>query len=113
MCIRDRYGGSGQNFNVPDLRGEFIRGYDDNKGVDSGRGFATSQGDQFQTHTHDIPIHAVGNLDWSGGINDRPAADDASFIRNVEGGAPNATNGGFNGAETRPRNINFLPIIKT
>ena len=36
-----QYGGSGQNFNVPDLRGEFIRGYDDNKGVDSGRGFAT------------------------------------------------------------------------
>ena len=83
------------------------------RGVDSGRGFATSQQHQFQTHTHDIPIHAVGNQDWTGGVNDRPAADDASFIRNVEGGAPNATNGGFNGAETRPRNINFLPIIKT
>ena len=108
-----QYGGSGQNFNVPDLRGEFIRGYDDNKGIDSGRGFATSQGHQFQTHTHDIPIHARGNGDWSGGANDRPAADDPSFIRNVEGGSPNATNGGNNGSETRPRNINFLPIIKT
>ena len=112
-AIGYQYGGSGQNFNVPDLRGEFIRGYDDSRGVDSGRGFATYQQHQFQTHTHDIPIHAVGNQDWSGGINDRPAADDASFIRNVEGGAPNASNGGFNGAETRPRNINFLPIIKT
>ena len=112
-AIGYQYGGSGQNFNVPDLRGEFIRGYDDSRGVDSGRGFATYQQHQFQTHTQDIPIHAVGNQDWSGGINDRPAADDASFIRNVEGGAPNASNGGFNGAETRPRNINFLPIIKT
>ena len=108
-----QYGGSGQNFNVPDLRGEFIRGYDDSRGVDSGRQFASSQVHQFQTHTHDIPIHARGNADWSGGVNDRPAADDSSFIRNVEGGTPNATNGGNNGSETRPRNINFLPIIKT
>ena len=112
-AIGFQYGGSGQNFNVPDLRGEFIRGYDDAKGIDSGRTFASSQAHQFQTHTHDIPIHAVGNQDWSGGVNDRPAADDSSFIRNVEGGGPNATNGGNNGNETRPRNINFLPIIKT
>ena len=112
-AIGYQYGGSGQNFNVPDLRGEFIRGYDDARGIDSGRGFATTQGHQFQTHTHDIPIHARGNGDWSGGASDRPAADDPSFIRNVEGGLPNATNGGNNGTETRPRNINFLPIIKT
>tara|TARA_B100001996_G_scaffold118317_1_gene89542 strand:- start:7647 stop:10286 length:2640 start_codon:yes stop_codon:yes gene_type:complete len=112
-AIGFQYGGSGQNFSVPDLRGEFIRGYDDAKGVDSGRAFASSQSHQFQTHTHDIPIHALGNSDWSGGANDRPAADDSSFIRNVEGGSPNATNGGNNGSETRPRNINFLPIIKT
>ena len=51
-----QYGGSGQNFNVPDLRGEFIRGYDDSRGVDSGRQFASSQVHQFQTHTHDIPL---------------------------------------------------------
>lgn len=30
-------------FNVPDLRGEFIRGFDDGAGVDSGRAFATNQ----------------------------------------------------------------------
>ena len=27
------YGGSGGSFNVPDLRGEFVRGWDDSRGV--------------------------------------------------------------------------------
>lgn len=31
--------------NLPDLRGEFIRGWDDGRGVDTGRGILTSQGD--------------------------------------------------------------------
>ena len=30
-------------FNLPDLRGEFPRGWDDGRGVDSGRGFGTPQ----------------------------------------------------------------------
>ena len=42
MCIRDRgttYGaGDGSStFNVPELRGEFIRGLDNSRGIDSGR----------------------------------------------------------------------------
>lgn len=36
--------GDGFNtFNLPDLRGEFVRGWDDSRGVDAGRGFATQQ----------------------------------------------------------------------
>lgn len=36
--------GNGTNtFNLPDLRGEFIRSWDDGRGVDSGRGIATFQ----------------------------------------------------------------------
>jgi hypothetical protein len=37
------WGGSGGSFNVPDLRGEFIRSWDDGRGVNSGRGFASFQ----------------------------------------------------------------------
>jgi len=36
-------GDGATTFNVPDLRGEFIRGFDDGAGVDSGRAFATNQ----------------------------------------------------------------------
>lgn len=31
------------SFQIPDLRGEFVRGWDNKKGVDSGRTFASSQ----------------------------------------------------------------------
>ncbi|NHB93796.1 phage tail protein [Photorhabdus cinerea] len=36
---------------LPDLRGEFIRGWDDNRGVDSGRGLLSWQGDAIRNIT--------------------------------------------------------------
>ncbi len=36
-------GGGSTTFNVPDLRGEYIRGFDDAKGTDTGRVFGSSQ----------------------------------------------------------------------
>jgi type II secretory pathway pseudopilin PulG len=36
-------GDGGTTFNLPDLRGQFVRGYDDGRGVDSGRILGTSQ----------------------------------------------------------------------
>ena len=38
--------------NLPDLRGEFIRGWDDGKGTDSGRNIRSSQSDQNKQHNH-------------------------------------------------------------
>ena len=52
--IGTTYGGSGSNFNVPDLRGEFIRGFDDSRGVDSGRNINDPQGGQNASHNHSI-----------------------------------------------------------
>lgn len=40
------------NFRIPDLRGVFPRGWDDGRGVDSGRGFGTDQNDALGNHTH-------------------------------------------------------------
>ena len=37
---------------VPDLRGVFIRGYDNNRGYDSGRTINSYQADNFASHTH-------------------------------------------------------------
>jgi microcystin-dependent protein len=42
-------------FNLPDLRGEFGRGWDDGRGVDTGRVFGSSQLDQMQRITGTIP----------------------------------------------------------
>ena len=40
--------------NVPDLRGEFIRGLDDSRGVDASRSIRTSQNDQNKQHNHSV-----------------------------------------------------------
>ena len=45
-------GDSATTFNVPDLRGEFVRGWDDSRGVDSSRGFASSQSGKNAQHNH-------------------------------------------------------------
>lgn len=45
--------GDGFNtFNLPDLRGEFIRGWDDGRGIDDGRTFGSWQADQLKQHDH-------------------------------------------------------------
>lgn len=45
-------GDGSSTFNVPDLRGEFVRGWDDGRGIDSGRNFGTSQSDNNKQHNH-------------------------------------------------------------
>ncbi|EGA9704639.1 phage tail protein, partial [Escherichia coli] len=39
---------------LPDLRGEFIRGWDDGRGVDAGRGILSMQGWLTGSHYHNI-----------------------------------------------------------
>lgn len=47
--------GDGVNtFNVPDLRGMFLRGYDDGRGIDRNRAFADKQQGSFRIHDIDI-----------------------------------------------------------
>ena len=52
--IGTQYGtGNGSStFNLPDLRGEFVRGFDNGRGVDSGRSIASGQGAQNSSHHH-------------------------------------------------------------
>jgi microcystin-dependent protein len=62
------------NFRLPDLRGQFIRGWADNGGVDAGRGIGTTQGDSFASHNHVITdpghTHTVNDLGHQHGITD-------------------------------------------
>ena len=69
--IGTQYGaGNGSStFNLPDLRGEFVRGYDHGRGIDSGRNIATSQTADNQSHTHSINISGTANTkSLTGGI---------------------------------------------
>lgn len=55
-------------FNLPDLRGLFLRGWDDGRGIDAGRGLGTFQDQMFQDHTHNGVTDAQGS--HVHGIND-------------------------------------------
>lgn len=101
------YGGSGATFNLPDLRGEFIRGWDNGKGTDSGRTVGSSQNDALEQHNHFLVQRSgtgstpgVVESDFSSG-----SGFNSAFITG------NVTNG-TSSTETRPRNIAMMYIIK-
>ena len=48
-------------FNVPEMRGEFVRGLDDGRGVDSGRNIKDHQGDQNRQHSHSTSVTSTVN----------------------------------------------------
>lgn len=96
-------GDGATTFNLPDLRGEFVRGLDDGRGVDAGRALGSAQGDAFQDHVHNFHIY-------------QQAGAGAGVARNGTGNGPGLldTYGATAGAttETRPRNVALLPCIK-
>jgi microcystin-dependent protein len=51
-AIQYLHGGTGANFNVPDMRGVMPRGWDNGRGLDPARVFASYQADMFASHTH-------------------------------------------------------------
>tara|TARA_B000000557_G_scaffold115701_1_gene93724 strand:- start:376 stop:1530 length:1155 start_codon:yes stop_codon:yes gene_type:complete len=54
---------------LPDLRGEFIRGLDDSRGVDSGRQIRSAQADENKQHNHSISVSGTtSNKSLTGGI---------------------------------------------
>ena len=97
-------GDGSTTFNLPDLRGEFIRGWDAGRGVDPGRVFGSSQLDDFESHTHDT-TYAYG---FDFGSTGRAGGGANSVQTYNTSQAINATGG----TETRPRNVALLPCIK-
>ena len=47
-------GNGSTTFNLPDLRGEFVRGFDHGRGVDNNRSMASSQAAANHAHTHSV-----------------------------------------------------------
>ncbi|MCS1261777.1 phage tail protein [Escherichia coli] len=118
---------------LPDLRGEFIRGWDDGRGVDSGRTLLTNQEHAVISHNHGIPtkVGSVTNIPY--GI-EQVISDETIFSSARTVGVDywsnservfTYTTGGRNGAEsvsspdasslikeTRPRNLAFAYIVR-
>jgi microcystin-dependent protein len=113
-------GFSGTHFNLPDLRGRFLRGLDGgiardpdragrtaaNTGGNTGDAVGSVQGDQYRSHAH--PYNPPNYDNANNGSNGCFRLG-ANFIGTTEAGASVAANGGN---ETRPINANVNYIIK-
>lgn len=103
---------------LPDLRGEFIRGWDNARGVDSARVLLTAQGDAIRNITGSIPAVAPYGYEQDA----KGALSGMNGFVHGGGSSPQQSNGygiGFNAslavptaAENRPRNIAFNYIVR-
>ena len=110
-------GDGSTTFNLPDLRAEFIRGWDNGRGVDSGRGFGSSQEDSIEAHKHksgwgsdlSAPFGSNGTTYGSSSYYDpgKPA------YLTSDGSESGTNTSGVISTETRPKNVALLPCIKT
>ncbi|EJW6799681.1 tail fiber protein [Salmonella enterica subsp. enterica serovar Muenster] len=103
---------------LPDLRGEFLRGWDDGRGIDSGRVVLTGQSQSVQQHTHDLAMAYSSDSTYMNKLGVTPNTDmlpikDMINVTTFTGygwhylKANNST-----GVETRPRNVAFNYIVR-
>lgn len=122
-AIKYAWGGSGPNFNLPDLRGMFVRGTGTNSLYPSAVGGAVGvtgyQPDIYLNHSHSVTdpghFHSLANQLSSGGAS-IPGGSGYQFVAantslNITNISVNSSNTG--GSETRPKNFAVLYCIKT
>lgn len=101
-------------FRVPDLRGEFVRGWDHGRGVDTNREFGSVQYSQNLEHNHGMP--GDDQLGFANGYGGWTASNRGNFpydARSGYGGGGAIWNTTSDGSsESRPRNVALMPIIK-
>lgn len=89
---------------LPDLRGEFVRGWDHGRGVDGGRVLGSYQEDMLKNHSHGY----TRSIGWVAG----PAASNIRYPGGPSMGDLTQQTGFTGGSETRPKNIALMYIIK-
>ena len=100
-------GDGSTTFNVPDLRGEFMRGWDDSRGIDSGRAFASAQA-ATQVWNGIDTFNGVGGVRSDGEAATGGGRPSSAHARATS--TPNTSAEGSTGV--RPRNIALLACIK-
>lgn len=95
-------GDGSTTFNIPDLRGEFVRGHDNSRGIDSGRVLGSYQADEFKSHTHPQRTNGL-----SGVAGPKTANGSASSAIRIS-----IDTDSKGGNETRPRNVAMIYCIK-
>lgn len=99
-------GNGSTTFNLPDYRGEFMRGLDNGRGVDPSRVIGSAQGDSFRAHFHGIYERMPDTSTWCLAHDSTDEGDRG--VKSTKGG----TSEYEGGTETRPRNISALYCIK-
>lgn len=120
-------GDGSTTFNLPDMRGEFPRGWDDGRGVDTGRAMGSWQASQNLDHSHTASMSSAGahshttnvSGDRANGEGNLVYGDESFYDRSLN--LPSSTAGahthsifinGSGGNESRPRNVALLACIK-
>ena len=117
-------GDGSSTFNLPDLRGEFIRGFDNGRGIDNGRTHASAQSDQNKGHTHSASVtdpghsHTVNNFGGNFGgesgaqtFRSDHTGTSTAIVQSATTGV-SVSNASQGGTEVRVRNIAMIYIIK-
>ena len=112
-------GNGSTTFNLPDLRGEFIRGLDSGRGVDTSRTRGSAQAEMIGPHNHTINdpghSHSVNINVYQQGSGPNASTDMANRNGNTQSSSQTTgiTINNNSGTENRPRNIALLACIKT
>jgi microcystin-dependent protein len=106
-------GNGTSTFNVPDLRGEFVRGWDDARGIDATRAIGTAQGESFLSHAHSYQTAYVIGSGAAGFDGNAITGNSVQGSYQTAAAIPPQNTNAAGGTETRPRNVALLYCIKT